>query len=112
MEVLDVYEKTREAVARARAGAGPTLIECKTYRYMGHSRFEPSSYRSKEEVETWKQKDPIPRFAEYLQGRCGIAPEVLQQIDREVEQEIEEAVLFAEESPDPDLLDYQDYIYA
>jgi pyruvate dehydrogenase E1 component alpha subunit len=112
MDVLDVYEKTREAVGRARRGDGPTLIECKTYRFMGHSRFEASSYRAKEEVEEWKKKDPILNFSEYLQRRCGISKEQIQDLDREVEQEIEQAVLFAEQSPDPGPLDYQDYIYA
>ncbi|NMB17044.1 MAG: thiamine pyrophosphate-dependent dehydrogenase E1 component subunit alpha, partial [Firmicutes bacterium] len=65
-DVLQVYEAAREAVARAREGKGPTLLECLTYRWTGHTVGDPGLYRSKEEVEAWKQKDPIPRFRDYL----------------------------------------------
>ena len=112
MDLLDVYEKARAAVARARSGGRPTLIECKTYRFMGHSRFEPSSYRSKAEVEEWKQKDPLPRYSAYLQKQCGVPAGTLQRIEQEVDQEIEAAVRFAEQSPDPGPRDYEEYIYA
>jgi TPP-dependent pyruvate/acetoin dehydrogenase alpha subunit len=112
MDVLDVYEKAKEAVDRARQGDGPTLIECKTYRYMGHSRFEKPTYRTKEELEAWKQKDPIPSFAGYLQKQLGIPEDAIKSIDGEVDLEIENAVAFAEQSPDPGPLDYQQYIYA
>lgn len=112
MDVLDVYEKANKAVERARRGEGPTLIECKTYRYMGHSRFEKPTYRTKEELEEWKLRDPIPNFAKYLKNQYSVNEEELRKIDSEVEQEIENAVTFAENSPDTDPLDYRKYIYA
>ncbi|MEW5815638.1 MAG: thiamine pyrophosphate-dependent enzyme [Spirochaetota bacterium] len=66
MNVLEVYAKTGEMIKRARQGEGSSLIECKTYRYRGHSRFEPAGYRGKEEVEEWKKKDPIEQWKKYL----------------------------------------------
>lgn len=112
MNVTDVYEKAEDAVKRARRGEGPTLIECKTYRFMGHSRFEKPAYRTNEELAKWKLKDPIPNFAEYLKKQYGIVEEYIKKVDSEVDQEIENSVTFAEQSADPDPLDYQKYIYA
>ncbi len=112
MDVLDVYEKSRQAIDRARRGEGPALLECKTYRFMGHSRFEKPTYRSQQELDEWKAKDPIPGFAGYLVTHYGITQEQLTTIENQVDQEIEAAVTFAEQSPDPGPLDYQDYIYA
>ena len=66
MDVSAVYRTAGEAVRRARGGGGPTLLEYKTYRYMGHSRFEASNYRTKEEVAEWKERDPLPRFRQQL----------------------------------------------
>jgi len=96
-----VHEATRAAVERARSGGGPTLLECQTYRTVGHSRGDASAYRPKEEVEVWKQKDPIKRLTDHLISNR-IASEVdLAAIDGEVEKEIEVAVVFAQESPPP-----------
>ena len=66
MDLRAVHAAAGEAVRRARDGDGPTLLECKTYRYMGHSRFEPSSYRTKEELAEWKKRDPIALFRSVL----------------------------------------------
>ena len=66
MDVLAVHQAAEKAVRRARAGKGPTLLECKTYRYTGHSRGDPCGYRSKEEVAHWKARDPIPRCHKIL----------------------------------------------
>ena len=112
MNVLDVYEKAGEAIERARKGEGPTLIECKTYRFMGHSRFENPSYRTKEEVTEWKKRDPILLFKQYLQNEAGIKEDEIALIDTEVEQEMDKAVEFAENSPETDPFDYMQYIYA
>jgi len=112
MDVLDVYEKTKVAVGRARAGEGPTLLECKTYRYMGHSRFEKPTYRTSAELEDWKKKDPIPSFASYLHQAYDLSDDALGQVAAEVEREIEDAVAFAEQSPDPAPRAYEKYIYA
>jgi len=100
-DVLAVYETTQKAVERARKGEGPTLIECKTYRHKGHSRVDPAKYRPKEEVEEWLAKDPIKRFKEKLLQTNSLTESEVQQIEKEVSDEIEEAVKFAVESPYP-----------
>ena len=96
-----VYQAAREAVARARAGGGPTLIEAKTYRVRGHYEGDPEIYRTKEEVESWKEKCPIERWRKTLLAR-GIQAETLEEIDARIDQELGEAIDFAEESPLPD----------
>lgn len=101
MDVLAVYRTVKEAVDRARAGEGPTLVECKTYRYMGHSRTDPGLYRSKEEVEEYKAKDPIPRLKNYMLSE-GIATEnEIAAVEEAVEEELEDAIEFARNSPHP-----------
>jgi pyruvate dehydrogenase E1 component alpha subunit len=96
-----VYQAAREAVARARAGDGPTLIEAKTYRVRGHYEGDPEIYRTKEEVETWKEKCPIERWRKTLLDR-GVPAETIEEIDARIDQELKEAVAFAEKSPLPD----------
>ena len=100
-DVLAVYEAAQRAVERARKGEGPTLIECKNYRHKGHSRVDPAKYRPKEEVEEWLAKDPIKRFKEKLLQTNTLTESEIQQIEKEVSDEIEEAVKFAMESPYP-----------
>jgi pyruvate dehydrogenase E1 component alpha subunit len=100
-DVLAVYEATEKAVERARKGEGPTLIECKTYRHKGHSRVDPAKYRPREEVEEWLAKDPIKRFKEKLLQTNTLTESKIQQIEKEISDEIEEAVKFAMESPYP-----------
>jgi TPP-dependent pyruvate/acetoin dehydrogenase alpha subunit len=100
-DVLEVYRAAREAVARARSGAGPTLLECRTYRHGGHSRSDPGAYRPKEEVEAWLEKDPIPRFKKALLERRLADEEPFLAIEQEVKEEIEAAVAFARGSPAP-----------
>jgi pyruvate dehydrogenase E1 component alpha subunit len=78
---------------------------------MGHSRFEPSSYRTREELEQWKKRDPIPLMAARLVG-LGAAKAALEAIDEEAMKQIEDAVRFAESSPDPAPDDWKRYIYA
>jgi TPP-dependent pyruvate/acetoin dehydrogenase alpha subunit len=112
MDLRAVHTAAGGAIARARSGGGPTLLECKTYRFMGHSRFEPSNYRTKEEVEQWKKKDPLVQFRRQLTEKFGASLEDLSTIERRVKDEIEAAVKFAETSPDPEPLDYKAYIYA
>ncbi|MGQ9529849.1 MAG: pyruvate dehydrogenase (acetyl-transferring) E1 component subunit alpha [Candidatus Bathycorpusculaceae bacterium] len=111
-DVLAVYEATRKAVERARKGEGPTLIECKTYRHKGHSRVDPAKYRPKEEVEEWLAKDPIKRFKERLLQTKTLKEAEIQQIEREVSAEIEEAVRFAMESPYPASEEALEDVYA
>jgi pyruvate dehydrogenase E1 component alpha subunit len=100
-DVLAVFEATQRAVERARKGDGPTLIECKTYRHKGHSRVDPARYRPKKEVDEWMAKDPIKRFKEELLKTSTLDDAEIQQIEKEVSTEVEEAVKFALESPYP-----------
>lgn len=100
-DVGAVYLAAREAVARARAGEGPTLIEAKTYRIRGHYEGDPQIYRTKEEVEAWQKKCPVERWRRMLLER-GIDAEIIKAIDARIHQELEEAVAFAEASPLPD----------
>lgn len=100
-DVIAVYEAAKEAVQRAREGDGPTLIECKTYRYVGHHEGDPGTdYRTREEVQNWKQRDPIKRTRELLLS-YGTEESRLQAVDQEVELLIDQAVEFAEASPEP-----------
>jgi pyruvate dehydrogenase E1 component alpha subunit len=101
-DVLLVYETVGRAVQRARRGAGPTLIECLTYRYRGHFEGDPQLYKTKEEMEEWTRKDPIERFKKRLFEMGVLDEEGTEHITDEIRQEIERAVKFAEESPYPD----------
>jgi len=100
-DVIAVYEAAQEAVKHARSGSGPTLIECKTYRHKGHSRFDPATYRPKEEVEEWIEKDPIQRLKRRLLEQWNISNEETTQIEKEVADAVETAVKFAMGSPYP-----------
>ena len=100
MDVLAVHEAVGRAVERARSGAGPTFVECETYRFIGHSRSDTRGYRSREEEEAWKLRDPIPRLAGQLEDWQHATPGDLQTIADEVAAELDEAVRFAETSPD------------
>jgi len=111
-DVLAVYEITQKAVERARKGEGPTLIECKTYRHKGHSRVDPAKYRPKKEVEEWLAKDPIKRFKQKLLQTNTLTETELQQTEKEVSTEIEEAVKFAKESPHPTPEEALEDVYA
>ncbi len=101
-DVLAVYQSTQGAINRARAGQGPTLIECKTYRWHGHSEHDKAFYRSDEELAMWKSRDPITTFTTYLRQRNLLSDEGLQEIEARVKTVIDEAVKFADSSPDPD----------
>jgi len=100
-DVLAVYETVHRAVERAREGKGPTLIECKTYRHRGHSRFDPATYRPKEEVEEWLKKDPILRFKAKLLETKILTEKEAEKIEQDVIAAIEKATKFAMESPYP-----------
>ena len=109
--VLAVYDAAKKAIRRARAGAGPFLLECITYRIRGHARFEPAEYRKKEEVELWKKYDPIKRFREGAVTQKILTEKELTEIDEQVEREIEEAVAFAQKGEEVGSDDYKEYIY-
>ncbi|MGD8544278.1 MAG: pyruvate dehydrogenase (acetyl-transferring) E1 component subunit alpha [Candidatus Bathyarchaeota archaeon] len=100
-DVLAVYDAAHEAVDRARKGEGSTLIECKTYRHKGHSRFDPATYRPKEEVEEWMKRDPIAQFKTRFLEMKTLTEGEANKIEQEVATAIEDAVKFATESPQP-----------
>jgi pyruvate dehydrogenase E1 component alpha subunit len=103
MDVLAVYEATEKFVNLLREGKGPVLIECKTYRYMGHEEGDPwITYRSKEEVEEWMRKDPIVKFRKYLIDNGILTESRANEIEENVKQLIADAIKFAEESPWPE----------
>ncbi len=98
-DVLAVYEAVREAVAYAREKKGPTLIECKTYRHRGHFEGDATVYRTQEELEEWKKKDPIPRLEKYLLDNEIMTQEEIDALNADVQAEVNAAVAFAKESP-------------
>jgi pyruvate dehydrogenase E1 component alpha subunit len=111
-DVLVVYEAARTAVERARAGKGPTLIECKTYRHKGHSRVDSAKYRPKEEVEEWLGKDPIKRFRQAMLGNGILTQTELEHVETEVADEVADAVKFALDSPYPEGKEALENVYA
>jgi pyruvate/2-oxoglutarate/acetoin dehydrogenase E1 component len=101
-DVLAVYEAASEAAARARAGEGPTLVECQTYRHEGHHAADLQVYRTADEVAEWKKKDPLPRFRRHLLAEgCATGAE-LDEIEAAARAEVEAAIRYAEESPLPE----------
>jgi TPP-dependent pyruvate/acetoin dehydrogenase alpha subunit len=100
-DVLAVYQSTQGALARARNGEGPTLIECKTYRWHGHSEHDKAFYRTDEELAMWKSRDPIPTFTTYLQARNVLSADKLKEIEDRVTSTFDDAVEFSMNAPDP-----------
>ena len=98
---IAVYEAVGEAVDRARRDEGPTLVECKTYRWHGHYEGDRQAYKPKEEIEEWMKKDPIPAFRKRLLEMKVLVEQDMDKINQEIDGEIEKAVKFAEESPFP-----------
>ncbi len=112
MDVLEVRQVCDEVVKMVRAGAGPALIEARCYRYQGHSMTDPGRYRARAEEELWRKRDPIPRLAKTLVDEGVSTEERLAEMDRDIEAICEEAVRFAEESPDPPLSALYEDVYA
>ncbi|NJL36865.1 MAG: pyruvate dehydrogenase (acetyl-transferring) E1 component subunit alpha [Leptolyngbyaceae cyanobacterium SM1_4_3] len=112
MDVLAVRAVAQEAVARARAGEGPTLIEALTYRFRGHSLADPDELRSKTEKEFWFSRDPIKKLAAHLVEQNLVSQDELKQIDRRIQATVEEAVQFGLDSPEPDPKDLYRYVFA
>jgi pyruvate dehydrogenase E1 component alpha subunit len=106
MDVLAVQEAGARAIARARAGDGPTLLEMKTYRYRGHSMSDPAKYRTREEVEEVKtHRDPIDHVKALLIDGGHASEDALKEIDREIRATVTEAAEFAQQSPEPPITD-------
>jgi len=100
-DVIAVYEAAGKAVARARRGDGPTLVECQTYRWRGHMEGDPQTYKPKEEAEEWVKKDPIPRAKKQFIEMGVFTEKEADEIEQEMLGELDRAVKFAEESPFP-----------
>ena len=113
-DAIEMYEESVKAVRKARSGGGPTLIECKTYRWRGHHEGDPDQggrYRTKEEIAEWKKKDPIRNLSGKMIGE-GVASETqLADIEKEILGEIEGAVKFANESPFPSVGELYEDVY-
>ena len=112
-DVLAVYEATLRGVESARAGGGPSFIECQTYRFEGHYFGEPQVYRTREEVaEARRSRDPIVRLESVLETAYGVDAEELRRLEIEAAETVEAALAFAQQSPDPLPETYGEYVYA
>lgn len=111
-DVLAVYETFKKAVDYVRKGNGPVLIESITYRWFGHSSSDPGKYRTKEEVDEWKKKDPILKFRKYLVENKLATDEELDKLEEVSKQKIEASVEFAKNSPEPTIESAFEDIYA
>ncbi len=112
MDVLTVYRAAVAAITRARGGEGPALLECVTYRYKGHSKSDRQRYRTPEEVEGWRKRDPIARFRQVLADQRVLSPAEAERLEAEARAAIEEAVQFAATSPEPDPARLLEGVYA
>ena len=111
-DVVAVYRVASEAIARARNGSGPTLIECKTYRWYGHSEIDPGKYRPAEEVEKWKAYDPILKMEKYLTGKGLYTEDLKLKIAAGFNKELDAAIEAAEKSPFPEGVEALDHVYS
>jgi len=112
MDVMAVYEAAGEAVARARNGQGPTLIEAKTYRFRGHFEGDSGTYRPQEEIDQWLQRDPIDQYRKKLLEMKVLTKKQAEEIDKEAIAEMDEAIKFAQESPFPELEETLENVYS
>jgi len=115
MDVLSVYQAVAEAAARARRGEGPTIVECKTYRFRGHHEGDPKKgeiYRSKDEMDEWEKRDAIRKLVDKITKENRATQAELDNIKQEVMKEVADAVVFAKESPSPRPEDAASYLFA
>ena len=102
MSVLDVYENSKTLIKRARSGKGPSLMECKTYRFFGHGASDHKPYRTKEEEQVWMRQCPVDSYKAELLHQLKISTKDIVEIDKKIEKEILDAVEYAFNSPEPD----------
>jgi pyruvate dehydrogenase E1 component alpha subunit len=112
MDVLAMRQATQRAIKRAREEYLPTLIEARTYRYMGHSMSDPGNYRTRAEIEKYQERDPIKVFTATLKENAILTDKDIADVEAQVKEEIERAVRFAEESPEPDASELYKDVYA
>ena len=110
MNPIAVEAAASKAVEAIRAGNGPYFLECRTYRFRAHSMFDAQRYRTREEIELWKERDPIPRTKRWLEENHMVSTDELREIEAAVEGEIEEAVAFAEQSGWEDVADLERFV--
>jgi acetoin:2,6-dichlorophenolindophenol oxidoreductase subunit alpha len=108
----EVYNATSEALERARAGEGPTLLEAITYRYLGHSKSDANLYRTREEIATWRKQDPIQRFAVKLEEEGLLEENEWRTLEEQSKQQIEDAFEKAQNEPDPEPESALEDVYA
>ena len=111
-QVLDVYQAVSRAVARARRGEGPSLVENVTYRWRGHSKSDANRYRTREEIETWKEKDPISRLEQLMIAQNLLDSAQAEAVKTDAHAMIEQAVAYAESCAEPDLATIEEGVYA
>jgi TPP-dependent pyruvate/acetoin dehydrogenase alpha subunit len=111
-DLHSVMKAARKAIERARAGEGPTFLECKTYRYHGHSEHDRATYRSQEELITWESRDPVERWEVYLQKRKYDIAAIREEVGGKVKKIVDDAVAFAEASPVPEGPEAMEDLYA
>ncbi|MBI2843453.1 MAG: pyruvate dehydrogenase (acetyl-transferring) E1 component subunit alpha [Armatimonadetes bacterium] len=112
MDLLTVREAADRAVRMARRDREPRFIEAVTYRFRGHSVADPGAYRTKEEIQEWERRDPVPKMRDYLLDEGMLTQQVLDEIDKEISRIVDDAVKFAEESPEPDHEELFENVYA
>lgn len=111
MDVLAMYEATQRYAEQVRAGGGPAFLEAITFRYRGHSMADPELYRRKSETQRWRELDPIKTFRQKLVDEGYLNDETYQMLEREIEQVVQDAVRFAEESSDPAIDSLHQHVY-
>lgn len=111
-DVVAVYLAMRAAIDRARTGVGPTLLECKTYRWYGHSEIDPAKYRDPEELAYWKSRDPITNMERYLESNSLWSNQWKEELTAAFNREIDEAISFAESSPHPQGEEALDHVFS
>jgi len=112
MDVMKVYEASKQAIDYVRGNSQPYLLEAVTYRYRGHSMGDPERYRKQEEVKKWQENDPIGIFRRHLMGKKTATAKALDEIEARVEDEVNKAVEFAETSPEPSMEELFKDVYA
>jgi pyruvate dehydrogenase E1 component alpha subunit len=112
MDVLAMRRATQRAIKRARENYLPTLIEARTYRYMGHSMSDPGNYRTRAEIEKYQERDPIKIFTETLKENGFLTDKDIAEFEAQIKEEVEQSVKFAEESPEPDPKELYTHVYA
>jgi TPP-dependent pyruvate/acetoin dehydrogenase alpha subunit len=111
MDVLAVREATRAAIDKIRSNSSPYFIECKTFRFVGHSYADGQKYRDNDEIKSWRNKDPVETFPKYLINQNMSTDQEISDIKSKIDKQIDQAVKFAENSPNPPMSELYKDIY-